>query len=135
MSVPEEVRAAALAAFSHRSASTRVLPLLWDSFLADRDLHGASRREDRTLRFGDDRTSLRVEVAYGAPVATLLVDVRPTAHLTVELVTPRPEVRLTVSSAPPVELFITARGPVSLLVTLVDGGGSSSSCSTSWVVL
>lgn len=135
MEVPAQVRAAALAAFAHRRSSSGVLPLLWDSLLSPATSRPTAGRGDRTLHFGDDTTSLRVEVTYGRPVVTLTVDVRPHAAVTVELVTPRTDLRLSVTGVPPLELFAAARGPVSLLLRQSDPAGSPTTSTTAWVVL
>lgn len=140
MTVPEQVRAAALAAFDERREGAVVLELLDDSFTGLWQLRQPlPEGVSRALVFAGPGLMARVFVlgteTEGAPVMPLRVELTPERPLYVEVLSPRAEVRL--RSGPGTSIDITApdRGPMSLLMTPASEEQPGQRWQTSWITL
>ncbi|MCW2674442.1 MAG: hypothetical protein JWP14_3031 [Frankiales bacterium] len=138
MTVPEQVRSAALAAFDERREGAVVLELLDDSFTGLWQLRqplpdGVSR----ALVFAGPGLMARVYVLEteedSSPVIPLRVQLTPERALYVEVLSPRADVHL--RSGPGTSIDITApdRGPLSLLLESNDV--EAQRWQTSWITL
>ena len=136
MEVPEVVRQAAVAAFATRRPERRMLALLHDTF-TDSPPTAASpvTAAHRSLLFGLDDTTVRVDIRY-LPLLTLLtLFVHPPQVLEVEVISPDPLVRLVVRGVSPLDVATDFSGPASLLVSGTAEDGRSQHWQTSWLAL
>ena len=131
MTVPPDVRAAALAAFTSRRTSA-LLALVSDSFTDEPGPPSSERR----LVYRSDEPAVRLDVAvtYRASLADLVVHVAPPgpADVTVEVLSPVPRLHLAVSGTPPLRLSVAASGPFALSVRRAE---DEQAWQTSWMSL
>ena len=140
MDVPDEVRQAALAAFTSPRPGEGVLDLLSDSY----DGTGSSGAPadgsvddldvPRRLVFGAAGRSVSVLVHQRAGTTGLTVQGEPPV-VAVDLLGPDLGVRLGARGPSPLELVAPVAGPMSLLAMLLTEDGREEAWRTSWVTL
>lgn len=136
MSVPHEVRDAALAAFNARRPGVGVLDLVHDSLLdPPLDDWQPSEGAQRLLVFGLGEPTVRVEVAYTPMLTRLSVSVVPAESVEVEVLSVEPHLRLVVRGTPPLSLDTDSTGPASLGIVNTAENGTPQRWQTSWVTL
>jgi hypothetical protein len=133
--VPQEVRAAAVAAFGSRLRGRSLLELLRDDDapLLEQPPRSPSDAH-RELLFGDETTTVRVGVRYAPPLAELTVHVVPLPHVELEVIGPEQDPRIVVRGSSPLHVATRFRGPTALLVT-GEVDGQLRTWQTSWVTL
>jgi hypothetical protein len=134
VSVPHDVREAAVAAFSARRPDAEVLELTYDSYVDDPRPDDSSE-DHRMLLFRGHGREVRVEVVYEPALTDVQVDVDPAERVEVQVLTLAPRQRLCVCGMPPVRLSTTRRGPVAVSVAPGDGKHARVAWQTSWVPL
>jgi hypothetical protein len=134
--VPAEVREAAIAAFSSRRAGRKLVELLSDTFTdAPPSADAPVTTVHRSLLFGADDITVRVDVRYTPALTLLTLHVTPPQELEVEVVSPDPLLRLVVRGQSPLDVATTSRGPASLLVTGTSDEGTTRHWQTTWLAL
>jgi hypothetical protein len=140
VTVPEQVRSAALAAFDERRPGAVVLELLDDSFTGLWQLRQPlPEGVSRALVFAGPGLMARVYVLDteqdSSPVMPLRVQLTPERPLFVEVLSPRADVHLRSGPGTSIDITSPDRGPLSLLLTTEDDDVGAQRWQTSWITL